>query len=44
MAQLLDGLDVVYAAEEPAESSDDNTNDSDDASDASLLSAGSSAA
>ena len=36
MAQLLDGLDVVYAAEEPAESSDDNTNDSDDDSDASL--------
>ena len=31
MAQLLDGLDVVYAAEEPAESSDDaDDDDSDD--------------
>ena len=40
MAQLLDGLDVVYAADEAAESSDDNTNDSDDDSDASLGSGG----
>ncbi len=39
MAQLLDGLDVVYAADEAAESSDDNPNDSDD-SDASLGSGG----
>ena len=39
MAQLLDGLDVVYAADEAAESSDDNPNDSDD-SDASLGSDG----
>ena len=38
MAQLLDGLDVVYAAEEPAESS--SADDSDDDSDASLGSGG----
>ena len=44
MAQLLDGLDVVYAEEEDAESSDDNTNDSDDDSDASLGSGGAAAA
>ena len=43
MAQLLDGLDVVYAADEAAESSDDNPNDSDD-SDASLGSGGAAAA
>ena len=42
MAQLLDGLDVVYAAEEPAESS--SADDSDDASDASLGSGGAAAA
>ena len=42
MAQLLDGLDVVYAAEEPAESS--SADDSDDDSDASLGSGGAAAA
>ena len=42
MAQLLDGLDVVYAAEEPAESS--SADDSDDDSDASLGSSGAAAA
>ena len=42
MAQLLDGLDVVYAAEEPAESS--SADDSDDDSDASLGSGGAGAA
>ena len=42
MAQLLDGLDVVYAAEEPAESS--SADDSDDDSDASLGSGGATAA
>ena len=41
MAQLLDGLDVVYAAEEPAESS--SADDSDDDSDASLGSGGAAA-
>ena len=41
MAQLLDGLDVVYAAEEPAESS--SADDSDDDSD-SLGSGGAAAA
>ena len=30
MAQLLDGLDVVYAAEEPAESSDARDGDTAD--------------
>ena len=42
MAQLLDGLDVVYAAEAPAESS--SADDSDDDSDASLGSGGAAAA
>ena len=42
MAQLLDGLDVVYAAEEPAESS--SADDSDDDSDASVGSGGAAAA
>ena len=42
MAQLLDGLDVVYAEEAPAESS--SADDSDDDSDASLGSGGAAAA